>query len=124
MGDYSLTQIISIMATKQIYILLTLIMSMMGFNAYAYDIEAKNADGVTIYYNFIKGDELEVTYHNNNSYVYVGSVVIPEEVYYNNLTRKVKRIGSSAFHRCRSLTSITIPNSVTEIGIGAFEGCI
>ena len=32
-------------------------------------------------------------------------------------------IGNSAFSSCSSLTSITIPNSVTSIGYGAFEDC-
>lgn len=32
-------------------------------------------------------------------------------------------IGESAFSGCTSLTSIDIPNSVTEIGVMAFEGC-
>ena len=34
-----------------------------------------------------------------------------------------KWIGSSAFSNCSSLTSITIPNSVTSIGEEAFYGC-
>ena len=34
-----------------------------------------------------------------------------------------KWIGNSAFSYCRSLTSITIPNSVTSIGKSAFSGC-
>ena len=34
-----------------------------------------------------------------------------------------KWIGDGAFDSCRSLTSITIPNSVTSIGQYAFEGC-
>lgn len=32
-------------------------------------------------------------------------------------------ISSGAFSDCRSLTSITIPNSVTSIGIRAFSNC-
>ena len=35
----------------------------------------------------------------------------------------VTEIGSGAFHGCTSLTNITIPDSVTEIGGGAFYGC-
>ena len=35
----------------------------------------------------------------------------------------VTEIGGSAFENCSSLTSITIPDSVTSIGIGAFVGC-
>lgn len=76
-------------------ILLTMFLCMFGAKAYAYDIAVDNADGVTIYYNIINDDkELEVTYlQDYDDYafdfkwdgfddVYVGSVVIPEEVTY------------------------------------------
>ena len=33
--------------------LLSLLMSMFGASAFAYDIAVENADGVTIYYNYI-----------------------------------------------------------------------
>lgn len=36
----------------------------------------------------------------------------------------IKAIPSYAFSHCNNLTSITIPNSVTRIGIGAFSACI
>ena len=39
------------------------------------------------------------------------------------IPESVTSIGSSAFYNCRSLTSITIPDSVTSIGDWAFEGC-
>ena len=100
-------------------ILLTILISMMGANAYAYDIEVKNADGVTICYNYINdGKELEVAKGS-----YQGKVVIPEEVTYMNRTRKVTSIGVEAFRNCFRLTSVTIPNSVTSIGVEAFRGC-
>ena len=35
----------------------------------------------------------------------------------------IQVIGDSAFQYCKSLTSITIPNSVTSIGNSAFSGC-
>ena len=71
-------------------ILLTLFILMAGIRAYAYDIEVKNADGVTIYYNYINnGKELEVDGAAN----YGNSIVIPEEVTYMNRTRKVTSIG-------------------------------
>ena len=35
----------------------------------------------------------------------------------------VTEIGDSAFYWCDSLTSITIPDSVTDIGYDAFYGC-
>ena len=38
-----------------------------------------------------------------------------------NITTKV--ISSRAFYSCKSLTSISIPNSVTSIGGYAFNGC-
>ena len=51
-----------IMKRISISFLLTLFMSMMGVNAFAYDIRVQNADGATIYYNYINDNtELEVT---------------------------------------------------------------
>ena len=39
------------------------------------------------------------------------------------IPNSVTSIGEGAFTRCRGLTSITIPNSVTSIGNSAFESC-
>lgn len=87
--------------------------------ARSYDIEVKNADGVTIFYNYVNnGLELEVAKGG-----YSGNVNIPEEVTFMNRTRKVTGIGDWAFKSCNYLLSINIPNSVESIGIGAFSYC-
>ena len=92
-------------------ILFTILISMMGTNAFAHDFAVENVDGVTIYYTYINdGKELEVS---SNYGRYKGNVVIPEEVTYMNRTRTVTSIGDKAFSECSGLTSVTIPNSVT-----------
>ena len=108
--------------------LLLFVMMVLPFMASAHDIEVQNADGVTIYYNYINdGTELEVTFrgssYNDYSNEYQGNVVIPEEVTFMNRTLKVTSIGDDAFMPCEGLTSVTIPNSVTSIGWCAFSGC-
>ena len=108
--------------------LLLLVMILLPMVASAHDIEVQNADGVTIYYNYINdGKELAVTFcgdwYDSYSNEYQGNVAIPEEVTYMNRTRKVTSIGSLAFNYCSGLTSITIPNSVTSIGDRAFYYC-
>ncbi len=52
-----------------------------------------------------------------------GSVIIPAQVSYNNVTYSVTSIGESAFYYSSNLTSVTIPNSVNIIGNEAFMYC-
>ena len=114
------------MKKQSITFLLIVLMSTMGAHTFAHDIEVVNADGATIYYNYINNNtELAVSsrsgYYSNE---YNGNVVIPESVTYNGTTYSVTSIGYEAFKDCSGLTSITIPNSVTRIGSCAFLNCI
>ena len=102
-------------------LLLTLLISMISTDTFAYDFEI---DG--IYYNLIDGKAAEVTYkgpRSDTGQSYSGEVVIPEKVTYKGVEYPVESIGNLAFYECSSLTSITIPNSVTSIGKQAFSGC-
>ena len=100
-------------------ILLTILMSVVGAKAFAYDVTVENEDGVMIFYNYINnGTELEVAGSHCR-----GSVKIPESVTILNKTRKVTRIGDRAFFGCSDLTAITIPGSITSIGDDAFDRC-
>ena len=54
---------------------------------------------------------------------YSGNIVIPSKVTYSGKTYTVKVIDFDAFCWCDGLTSVTIPNSVTSIGEGAFRNC-
>ena len=92
----------------------------------AYDIEVKNTDGVTIYYNYINNStDLAVVpwAYISNNHTYTGEVVIPKTVSYNGKTYSVTSIGYAAFRDCSHLTSVTIPEGVTTIGREAFSGC-
>ena len=81
----------------------------------------------SIYYNYLDGNNVEVTYRGvyadfyDNEYS--GAVTIPASVTYKGTTYSVTSIGEYAFSLCSSLTSITIPNSVTSIGDKAFYDC-
>jgi hypothetical protein len=108
---------------------------MVGTKVLAYDIAVDNADGITIFYNYVNdGKELSVTFENGDTYnsnfitsSYSGNIVIPEEVTYMNRTRKVVSIGEYAFAdlvgKNSKITSIVMPKSITSIGSCAFMYC-
>ena len=48
---------------------------------------------------------------------------IPMNVKYKNVLYNVTRIGEKAFFDCRLLTSISIPDSIINIGHAAFDNC-
>lgn len=97
--------------------------------AFAHDIEAVNANGVTIYYKWINDStELAVSYRtvsdgSGGYYIYheyTGNVVIPESVIYNGVAYSVTSIDADAFESCSGLLSVTIPRSVVSISSGIF----
>ena len=76
-------------------------------------------DGIYYKYNN-KTKSYEVTSNPNK---YVGDIIIPSMITYEEVDYKITRIGAGAFQDCTDLTSITIPNSVTYFGSSSFEGC-
>ncbi|MBR5673787.1 MAG: leucine-rich repeat protein [Muribaculaceae bacterium] len=52
-----------------------------------------------------------------------GDVVIPDTVVYNDAAYEVRTISASAFKSNKSITSITIPKTITSMGSSAFSGC-
>lgn len=109
------------MASKLINILALVIFLSFPFNLFAYDFSAVNEDGVTIYYNKISDTECAVT--DGRTVLYTGTIKIPARTTYNGKTLSVTTIDDYAFNYCESLTSLTLPNSITSIGYCPFWGC-
>lgn len=85
-------------------------------SAQAYDFEV---DG--IYYNLNK-TSASVTYADLQG-TYSGDVVIPEQVTYMMQTYPVKTIGQLAFINSTEMTSVTLPDCITQIYDQAFSHC-
>ena len=82
-----------------------------------------------IYYKVVNdtSNEVKVTYKGNDckdySHEYSGVVVIPNKLTYESKNYTVTEIDDYAFSGCSKITSISIPNSVWNIGFCAFSGC-
>ena len=97
--------------------LLVLLLSVVGMTkAFAFTVDnlnySVNSDGTTV----------TVTGHASGT-AYYGSVIIPDEVTYQETNYTVTKIAASAFQNCVGITSVTIPSSMTNIGDEAFAGC-
>ena len=113
-------------------------------NGYFYRVTSETEKTVAITYEKTSYDD----YYDENIFIsgYTGSVSIPTAVTYNSQSYQVtsidahafdgssitavsipdciREIGDGAFLDCRSLQSVILPQSVTSIGSGAFNGCM
>ena len=86
--------------------------------------EAKIVEGGDFYYGYYD-------YYDHNSYYYTTSDDVIGDYAFSGcssltsltLPSSVTLIGGHAFEKCSGLTSLTLPSSVTSIGSSAFEGC-
>lgn len=101
---------------KQTKLWLTMIATLLcNLTASAHDFEV---DGIyysiTSYYTDLAvAVTYEGEYWDSYSNEYSGAVTIPSTVTYNDKTYSVTSIEACAFSYCSSLTSVTIPESVT-----------
>jgi len=103
-------------------LLLTMLMSMVGLQAFAYFNTTTKIQVGDLYY-YLDNDNLQAEVTSMPSGKYAGDIVIPSSINYEAKTYSVMNIGLIAFSSCYSLTSVTIPNSVTRIDNSAFYGC-
>ena len=124
---------------RNITILLTILLCMMGSNTWAVVGDEFTENGINYKVISESPKEVEVI---SNSPLYIGNIVIPSTANGYSVTaignfsfelcsdlssitipNSVKSIGEWAFAECEGLTSVTIPNGVTSIGYGAFYHC-
>ena len=77
-------------------------------------------DGIK--YNITTPTEAKVTCLGNDE-KYIGQITIPESITFTGKIFNVVAVEDEAFKECSELLSVTIPNSVTSIGLSAFRGC-
>ena len=112
---------LNILIMKQLFRFSVMLLALLlPLTATAYDFLV---DGIC--YN-IKGNEAAVASRRVPGFLFIGysgDIVIPATVTYNETTYPVTSIDAIAFYGCHDLTSIVVPNSVTEIGQEAFGNC-
>ncbi|MEG1902888.1 MAG: leucine-rich repeat domain-containing protein [Bacteroidales bacterium] len=77
-------------------------------------------DGIA-YFFINETDVVEV--RDNHQQTYKGEIVIPAEVTYKSVVYTVNALSYQAFYDCEEVTSVTLPESIIEIGELAFSEC-
>ncbi len=98
---------------KALSILLVMLITLSVAPATVFTANAADLDYLTYK---IENGEATITACDVNA---TGEITIPDEI--DGV--KVMKIGNSAFRNCSLLEKITIPDSVTSIGMQAFNGC-
>ena len=68
-------------------------------------------------------DSAVVSVVANEENPYEGAISIPATVSYDGIDYTVSAIGEKAFYYCTGVTSVTLPETVTELEYGAFRNC-
>ncbi len=99
----------------------------------SYDFYGAVPSGQTLYFKMVDATNLTVAVVNQlgltNDCGYInpptGNLVIPSQITVTNgISYTIVAIDSSAFEECFGLTSVSIPNTCTQIAYSAFFGCI
>lgn len=94
-----------------------------------FNFSAICSSGQTLYYWKSSEYTVRIVQPNSTGYSYdgyimpKGDLVIPESVTFEGNTYIVTEIGNFAFGWCKDLTSVSIPNSITNIYTNAFVRC-
>ena len=105
------------MIKKTLLMLITV--ALVASESFGYDFQVNN-----IFYTKTSSNTVKVVQKSGDyTASYTGVVNIPETVAYQGVTYNVTALGNKAFHWCRDVTTVKIPNTVTSIGEKCFYGC-
>lgn len=119
---------------KTIYnrIFMLALASMMSLAVSAVRVYSETVEIGGIYYNLYYDENTSPyawtgSYQDYNYIYYSGDITIPSSVTYESnyedVTYPVMYINWGTFRNCENVKSVTLPNSVIEIGSGSFERC-
>ena len=72
-----------------------------------------------VQYEIIDGTDVAVVAYNGSA----SALTIPTTIVYKDVTYNVTVIGEKAFYNNQTISSISLPNSITIIKKQAFAGC-
>lgn len=94
-----------------------------NYSSILFDMNAEESDNLFKYSLNDEDETIGITGIDTNNEKFSKNITLPDKITVNGRTYPVTKVADSAFFEVKGVTTITLPDSIVEIGANAFQDC-